>query len=425
MAEKTTPKRTRTKKRSLKLAPSNRASGFAPVEEAIEAIREGKMVIVVDDEDRENEGDLTVAAEMVTPEIINFMAKYGRGLICLPMAAERLDELDIPLQVERNTSKFDTAFCVSIEAKEQTTTGISAADRAVTARVAADPSSTAAHLARPGHMFPLRARDGGVLVRAGQTEAAVDLARIAGLQPAGVICEIMNEDGTMARVPELRRFARKHKLAMITIADLIKYRMSHERLVRRAAASKLPTEHGEFELVAFESVVNGETHLALVKGDVGDGDDVLVRVHSRCLTGEVFHSERCDCGPQLHTAMARIAEEERGVLLYLNQEGRGIGLTNKIRAYHLQDQGLDTVEANERLGFKPDQRDYGIGAQILSDLGVRSMRLLTNNPRKFVGLEGYGLSVSATLALEVPTTDLARSYLRTKKTKLGHTLKSV
>jgi 3,4-dihydroxy 2-butanone 4-phosphate synthase/GTP cyclohydrolase II len=425
MAEKIARKRTRARKSSLGLAPSTRASGFALVEEAVVAIREGKMVIVVDDEDRENEGDLTVAAEKITPEIINFMAKHGRGLICLPMTAARLDELDIPLQVERNTSKFDTAFCVSIEAKERTTTGISAADRAVTAKVAADPTTTAAELARPGHMFPLRARDGGVLVRAGQTEAAVDLARIAGLQSAGVICEIMNEDGTMARVPELRRFARKHKLVMITIADLIKYRMSHERLVRRAAASKLPTEYGDFELVAFESVVNGETHLALVRGEVADGEDVLVRVHSRCLTGEVFHSARCDCGPQLHTAMTRISEEGRGVLLYLNQEGRGIGLTNKIRAYHLQDQGLDTVEANERLGFQPDQRDYGIGAQILSDLGVRSMRLLTNNPRKFVGLEGYGLSVSATLALEVPTTGLARTYLQTKKAKLGHTLKSV
>ena len=426
MAEKTVRKRTRARTPALKLAStSSAAKGFAPVEKAVEAIRRGDMVIVVDDEDRENEGDLTVAAEKTTPEIINFMAKYGRGLVCLPMTGERLDQLGIPLQVERNTSKFDTAFCVSIEAKESTTTGISAADRAVTARVAADPDSTVSDLVRPGHMFPLRARDGGVLVRAGQTEAAVDLARIAGLQPAGVICEIMNEDGTMARVPDLRRFARKHKLVMITIADLIKYRMRHERLVKQAAASKLPTEHGEFELVAFESVVNGETHLALVRGEIGDGEDVLVRVHSRCLTGEVFHSSRCDCGLQLQTAMERIAAEGRGVLLYLNQEGRGIGLTNKIRAYQLQDQGLDTVEANERLGFKPDQRDYGIGAQILNDLGVRSMRLLTNNPRKFVGLEGYGLSVSATIALEVPTTGLARTYLRTKKAKLGHTLKTV
>ena len=398
---------------------------FAPVEDAVEAIRQGQMVIVVDDEDRENEGDLTVAAEKTTPEAINFMAKYGRGLICLPMTGDWLDRLDIPLMVRENTSRFDTAFCVSIEAKESTSTGISAADRATTACVAVDPQTTARDLVRPGHMFPLRARDGGVLVRAGQTEAAVDLARIAGLTPAGVICEIMNEDGTMARVPELRRFARKHRLLMITIADLITYRMRNERLVRRAAAAKLPTEYGDFELVAFESIINGETHVALVRGDLGDGEDVLVRVHSRCLTGEAFRSARCDCGTQLAAAMRRIAEEGRGVLLYLNQEGRGIGLTNKIRAYRLQDEGYDTVEANERLGFKPDQRDYGIGAQILGELGVRSMRLLTNNPRKFVGLEGYGLSVTASLALEVQTTELAKSYLRTKKAKLGHTLKSV
>ena len=424
MAEKRARKRSR-KQPGLALASPRRRRVFAPIKDAVEAIREGQMVIVVDDEDRENEGDLTVAAEKTTPEIINFMAKYGRGLICLPMTGESLDRLGIPLMVRENTSQFDTAFCVSIEAKESTSTGISAADRATTACVAVDPKTTARDLVRPGHMFPLRARSGGVLVRAGQTEAAVDLARIAGLLPAGVICEIMNEDGTMARVPELRRFARKHKLLMITIADLITYRMSNERLVQRAAAAKLPTEYGDFELVAFESIINGETHVALVRGDLGDGEDVLVRVHSRCLTGEAFHSARCDCGAQLTAAMRRIAEEGRGVLLYLNQEGRGIGLTNKIRAYQLQDEGYDTVEANERLGFKPDQRDYGIGAQILGELGIRSMRLLTNNPRKFVGLEGYGLSVTASLALEVPTTELARSYLRTKKAKLGHTLKSV
>ena len=409
----------------LSLADAPRRGPFAPVDEAVDAIREGRMVIVVDDEDRENEGDLTIAAEKTTPELINFMAKHGRGLICLPMTGDWLDRLDIPLMVRENTSQFATAFCVSIEAKESTSTGISASDRAITARAAADPTTQPRDLARPGHMFPLRARDGGVLVRAGQTEAAVDLARIAGLHPVGVICEIMNEDGTMARVPQLRRFARRHKLLMITIADLIKYRMRNERLVRQVASSKLPTDHGDFELVAFESILNGETHLALVRGDIGDGDDVLVRVHSRCLTGEVFHSARCDCGPQLNAAMERIATEGRGILLYLNQEGRGIGLTNKIRAYHLQDQGYDTVEANERLGFKPDQRDYGIGAQILGELGIKSMRLLTNNPRKFIGLEGYGLSVAASLALEVPTTGLARSYLQTKKAKLGHTLKSV
>ena len=416
----------RAGRRRLALADAPRSRGtFAPVEEAVDAIREGRMVIVVDDEDRENEGDLTIAAEKTTPELINFMAKHGRGLICLPMTGDWLDRLDIPLMVRENTSQFATAFCVSIEAKESTSTGISAADRATTARVAADPATRPADLVRPGHMFPLRARDGGVLVRAGQTEAAVDLARIAGLRPAGVICEIMNDDGTMARVPQLRRFARRHKLPMITIADLIKYRMRNERLVRRAATSKLPTDYGEFDLVAFESIVNGETHVALVRGEVGGGEDVLVRVHSSCLTGEVFHSARCDCGAQLDAAMKRIAAEGRGVLLYLNQEGRGIGLTNKIRAYHLQDQGYDTVEANERLGFKPDQRDYGIGAQILGEIGVKSMRLLTNNPRKFVGLEGYGLSVAASLALEVPTDGQARSYLQTKKTKLGHTLKSV
>ena len=424
MADRSSGGRTRGGRLALADAPGRRGP-FAPVEEAVDAIREGRMVIVVDDEDRENEGDLTIAAEKTTPELINFMAKHGRGLICLPMTGDWLDRLDVPLMVRENTSRFATAFCVSIEAKESTSTGISASDRAATARVAADPATTPRDLARPGHMFPLRARDGGVLVRAGQTEAAVDLARIAGLHPVGVICEIMNDDGTMARVPQLRRFARRHRLPMITIADLIKYRMRNERLVRQVASSKLPTGYGDFDLVAFESIVNGETHVALVRGEIGDGGDVLVRVHSRCLTGEVFHSARCDCGPQLDAAMQRIAAEGRGVLLYLNQEGRGIGLTNKIRAYHLQDQGYDTVEANERLGFRPDQRDYGIGAQILGEIGVRSMRLLTNNPRKFIGLEGYGLSVADSLALEVPTTGPARSYLRTKKAKLGHTLKSV
>jgi len=400
-------------------------SFFSTIEEAIEDIRSGKMLIVVDDEDRENEGDLTIAAEKVTPEAINFMARFGRGLICLSLTGERLDELQIPLMVNENSSRYGTAFCVSIEARGKVSTGISAADRSQTILTAIHPETGPGDLVKPGHVFPLRARRGGVLIRAGQTEAAVDLARIAGLNPAGVICEIMNDDGTMARVPQLRRFARRHKLLMITIADLIKYRMRNERLVRRVASSKLPTHFGEFELVGFESIVNGETHVALVRGEIGDGDDVLVRVHSRCVTGEAFHSARCDCGAQLDAAMERTADEDRGVLLYLNQEGRGIGLNNKIRAYHLQDQGYDTVEANERLGFKPDQRDYGIGAQILGELGVKSMRLLTNNPRKFIGLEGYGLSVAASLALEVPTTGLARSYLKTKKAKLGHTLKSV
>ena len=408
-----------------KRQPRKRTSPFAPIEEAVKAIRDGEMIIVVDDEDRENEGDLTIAAEKVTPEVINFMAKWGRGLICMPMTEERLAELDLPLMVAQNTARFDTAFCVSIEAKGLTSTGISAGDRAATVLAAIDPSTRPSDLARPGHMFPLRARTGGVLVRAGQTEAAVDLSRIAGLYPAGVICEIMNDDGTMARVPELAKFAKRHGLLMITIADLIQYRMRTEALVRRVASAALPTDHGEFRVIAYESVIDRETHVALVKGDIGDGEQVLVRVHSRCLTGDVFHSARCDCGVQLETALQRISEEGRGVLLYLNQEGRGIGLANKIRAYELQDQGFDTVEANERLGFKPDQRDYGIGVQILRDLGVHSMRLLSNNPRKLVGIEGYNLSVSEWIPLEVPASEHTRRYLQTKRDKLGHRLSSV
>jgi len=397
---------------------------FSPIEDAVAAFRDGLMIIVCDDEDRENEGDLTIAAEKVTPAAINFMAKFGRGQICLSMTGARLDELDIPLAVNSNTTTFGTAFCVPIDLKGAGT-GISAADRAATVLAAIKPETTPSDLARPGHVSPLRSRDGGVMVRAGQTEAAVDLARMAGLYPAGVICEIMNEDGTMARVPELTKFARKHRLLMITIADLIQYRMRTERLVKRAAHAQLPTEHGDFEIFAYDNVVDEMTHVALVRGEIGDGKDVLVRVHSKCLTGDVFHSARCDCGAQLDTAMARIAEEGRGVLLYLNQEGRGIGLSNKIRAYELQDQGFDTVEANERLGFKPDQRDYGIGAQILTDLGVKTMRLLTNNPRKFVGLQGYGLSVSEAVPLEIPASDSTRKYLKTKKDKLGHKLSSV
>ena len=402
-----------------------RKSPFAPIDDAIKAIRNGEMIIVVDDEDRENEGDLTIAAQRITPEAINFMATHGRGLICVPLTEERLMELDLPQMVAKNTAQFETAFTVTIEAKGVTSTGISAADRAATILTAIDPRTRPSDLARPGHVFPLKARNGGVLVRAGQTEAAVDLARIAGLYPAGVICEIMNKDGTMSRVPELTRFARKYKLLMITIADLIQYRMRTETLVRRAAAASLPTEYGEFRVVAYESLLDRETHVALVKGDLGEGENVLVRVHSKCLTGDVFHSARCDCGPQLEAAMQRIADEGRGVLLYLNQEGRGIGLTNKIRAYELQDQGLDTVEANERLGFKADQRDYGIGVQILKDLGVRSMRLLSNNPRKLVGIEGYQLSVAEWLPLEIPASDHTRGYLKTKKEKLGHKLTTV
>jgi 3,4-dihydroxy 2-butanone 4-phosphate synthase / GTP cyclohydrolase II len=403
---------------------ARRRTPFASIDEAVAAFRDGQMIIVCDDEDRENEGDLTIAAEKVTPAAINFMAKYGRGQICLSMTGARLDELEIPLAVNSNTTTFGTAFCVPIDLKGPGT-GISAADRAATVIAAINPTTKPSDLARPGHVSPLRARDGGVMVRAGQTEAGVDLARMAGLYPAGVICEIMNEDGTMARVPELTRFARKHGLLMITIADLIQYRMRTERLVKRFAHAHLPTEHGDFEIYAYDNVVDDMTHVALVRGEVGDGKDVLVRVHSKCLTGDVFHSARCDCGAQLDTAMARIAEEGRGVLLYLNQEGRGIGLANKIRAYELQDQGLDTVEANVRLGFKADQRDYGIGAQILTDLGVKSMRLLTNNPRKFVGLQGYGLSISEAVPLEIPASDSTRKYLKTKKDKLGHKLSSV
>jgi 3,4-dihydroxy 2-butanone 4-phosphate synthase/GTP cyclohydrolase II len=415
-----------TKTSRIRIAKGARKRGpFASIDDAIEQIRAGRMIIVVDDEDRENEGDLTIAAEKITPEAINFMARYGRGQICLSMTGQRLDELEIPLAVNANTTPFGTAFCVPIDAKNDVSTGISAADRAATVMAAIDPRTTPSDLARPGHVSPLRSRDGGVLVRAGQTEAAVDLARMAGLYPAGVICEIMNEDGTMARVPELTKFAKKHGLLIITIADLIQYRMQTERLVKRVAHAELPTEHGAFRIFAYANQLDSETHVALVRGDIGEGKDVLVRVHSKCLTGDVFHSARCDCGAQLETAMSRIAEEGRGVLLYLNQEGRGIGLANKIRAYELQDQGLDTVEANERLGFKADQRDYGIGAQILSDLGVKTMRLLTNNPRKFVGLQGYGLAVSEAVPLEIPANESTRKYLKAKKDKLGHRLSSV
>ena len=410
----------------LKIAKGRKKNGspFAAIEDAIDAIRAGGMIIVCDDEDRENEGDLTIAAEKVTPATINFMAKHGRGQICLSMTGARLDELEIPLAVNANTTTFGTAFCVPIDVKAGGT-GISAADRAATILAAVDPATRPIDLARPGHVSPLRARDGGVMVRAGQTEAAVDLARMAGLYPAGVICEIMNEDGTMARVPELTRFARKHRLLMITIADLIKYRMHTESMVKQVAQAKLPTAYGEFQIHAFENKLDTSTHVALVYGEVGDGKDIIVRVHSQCLTGDVLHSIRCDCGAQLDAAMERIAQEGRGVLLYLNQEGRGIGLANKIRAYELQDQGFDTVEANERLGFKADQRDYGIGVQILREIGVRSMRLLSNNPRKLVGVEGYGLTVSEWIPLEIPASESTRRYLKTKKDKLGHKLSSV
>ena len=398
---------------------------FSSIEEAIEDIRAGRMVIVIDDEDRENEGDLTMAADKVTPDDINFMAKHGRGLICLPMTSERLDQLDIPLMVERNTAAFRTAFCVSIEARHNVSTGISAADRAATVRAAVNPATGPADLARPGHVFPLRARRGGVLRRAGQTEAAVDLARLAGLTPAGVICEIMNEDGTMARVDDLETFSRKHGLKMVLVADLIRYRMRHERLVRQVAAPELPTRHGLFKMVAYRSRLERKTHLALVMGEIQSDEPVLVRVHSECLTGDVFGSSRCDCGSQLEKAMELIAAAGRGVIIYLRQEGRGIGLINKLRAYELQDQGDDTVAANEKLGFRADQRDYGIGAQMLNDLGARKLLVLSNNPVKFVGLRGYGLEIVDRVPIEIPANPHSRKYLQTKKEKMGHLLDSV
>ncbi len=396
---------------------------FNTIDEAIEDIRAGKMVIMVDDEDRENEGDLVLAAEKVTPEAINFMAKYGRGLICLALTPERVEELHLPLMAPQdNGTPFGTAFTVSIDAREGITTGISAADRAHTIKVAIDPNSKPEDLVRPGHVFPLRARKGGVLRRAGHTEGSVDLARLAGLYPAGVICEIMNDDGTMARVPQLMEFARKHGLKIITIADLIHYRLQKEFLVYRVAEAHLPTDYGDFKIIAYDNHLDNFTHVALVMGDVDTHEPVLVRMHSQCLTGDVFHSKRCDCGAQLHKAMEMIAQEGRGVLVYLSQEGRGIGLGNKIKAYHLQDEGLDTVEANEELGFPPDLRDYGLGAQILVDLGVKKIRLLTNNPRKIVGLKGFGLEVVERVPIEIPPSECNREYLAAKKQKMGHYL---
>ena len=399
---------------------------IAKIEAALEDIRQGKMVILIDDEDRENEGDLTMAAEMVTPEAINFMAREGRGLICLSLTEERADYLDLPLMVRENSSSFGTAFTVSIEARRGVTTGISAADRARTIQVAIADESTARDLARPGHVFPLRAKKGGVLVRAGQTEGSVDLARLAGLKPAGVICEIMNDDGTMARLPELKKFAKLHDLKIISIADLVSYRMRKELLVRRAAETVIPIhDSGEFVAIAYENDVDTAQHLALVKGTIDSEKPVLVRVHSECLTGDVFASQRCDCGEQLHAAIHQIDEEGSGVLLYMRQEGRGIGLINKLKAYALQDQGCDTVEANEALGFKADLRDYGIGAQILSELGVRKIRLITNNPKKIIGLEGYGLEVVERVSIQMPACETNKRYLATKREKLGHLLENL
>ena len=401
-------------------------SKFNTIDEAIEDLTRGRMVILVDDEDRENEGDLCMAAEKVTPEAINFMARHGRGLICLSLPPERINELKLPMMTDENTSAFGTAFTVSIEAKRGVTTGISAADRATTILTAIDPASRAEDLARPGHVFPLRARPGGVLQRAGQTEGSVDLARMAGLYPAGVICEIMSDDGTMARVPELLDFARKHALKIITVKDLIRFRMRAERFVHRVSTTRLPTElGGEFTVIAYSNDVDDNIHLALVKGEIKNEDAVLVRVHSECLTGDVFASKRCDCGEQLHRAMEMIHEEGQGVVLYMRQEGRGIGLVNKLKAYELQDKGLDTVEANIKLGFKPDLRDYGIGAQILVDLGVRKMRLMTNNPKKIVGLEGYGLKAVERVPMETNPHEKNLIYLKTKKKKLGHILNNV
>jgi len=395
---------------------------FATVEEAIEEFRAGRMILIVDDEDRENEGDLAVAAEKLTAEHVNFMARFGRGLICLPMTEERLNQLEIPLMVEKNTSPYGTAFCVSIEARDGVSTGISASDRARTVRVAVDPATKPSDLSRPGHIFPLMAARGGVLKRPGQTEAAVDLARLAGLTPAGVICEVMNEDGTMARVPDLARFALEHGILMISVAGLIRYRMRNERLIRKVASPVLPTSYGPFRLHAYRSDIEDKTHIALVLGEVKMDEPTLVRIHSECLTGDVFGSLRCDCGRQLDRSMELIAREGRGIIIYLRQEGRGIGLENKLRAYELQEQGKDTVEANESLGFKADLRDYGIGAQMICDIGVNQIRLMTNNPDKFLGLRGFGIEIVERVPLEVPSSGITLDYLRAKKEKLGHFL---
>lgn len=394
---------------------------FSSIETALDEIREGKMVVVVDDEDRENEGDLLMAAEKVTPEAINFMATYGRGLICVPLTKERIIALQLEQMVSQNTDPHGTAFTVSVDG-ETTTTGISAHERALTVKILSDPASKPGNLRRPGHIFPLQAREGGVLVRAGHTEGAVDLARLAGLKPAGVICEIMNEDGSMARVPDLLKFAKKHNLKIVTIQDLISYRRKKEKLIEMVESINLPTDFGNFQAKGYRSILDDKEHLALVMGQIDDGQPVLVRVHSECLTGDVFHSHRCDCGDQLEAALEQIGREGRGVLLYMRQEGRGIGLFNKLKAYKLQEQGQDTVEANIALGFPADLRDYGVGAQILVDLGIKDVHLMTNNPRKIVGLEGYGLRVSKRIPIEIPSRPENKRYLNTKKIKLGHYL---
>ena len=397
-------------------------SPFASIEEAIEEIRAGRFVVVADDVERENEGDLTIAAQFVTPDAVNFMATHGRGLVCLCLTPERCEELGLRQMTDQNEAQFGTAFTVSIEARDGVSTGISAADRARTIQVAVDPTSTPHDLVHPGHIFPLRARAGGVLKRSGQTEAAVDLARLAGLAPAGVVCEIMNDDGTMARVPDLVEFCERHGLKLVTVADLIEYRRRTEKLVERIVSVRLPTDYGEFQAVAYRETLTGKQHVALVKGDVEGKEDILVRVHSECLTGDVFHSRRCDCGEQLEQALARIEQDGEGVILYLAQEGRGIGLLNKLRAYELQEQGLDTVEANIELGFKADAREYGIGSQILADLGLTTIRVLTNNPKKISGISGFGLEVVSQEPIEVEPNDDNRGYLETKRDKLGHTI---
>jgi 3,4-dihydroxy 2-butanone 4-phosphate synthase / GTP cyclohydrolase II len=397
-------------------------SAFATIDEAIEDVRQGKFVVVVDAADRENEGDLTIAAQFATPDAVNFMTKEARGLICLCLTEDRCDELGLRQMTENNETPFNTAFTVSVEAREGVTTGISAPDRSRTIQVAIDPKSKADDLVQPGHVFPLRAREGGVLMRAGQTEAAVDLARLAGLIPAGVVCEIMNEDGTMARVPDLIPYCERHGLKLVTVADLIEYRRRHEQLVERMTTVQLPTVYGDFTAVAFREKLTGKHHVALVKGEVDGAENVLVRVHSECLTGDVFHSLRCDCGEQLEQALSQIASEERGVLLYMAQEGRGIGLLNKLRAYELQENGFDTVEANLELGFQPDMRDYGIGNQILADLGLTTIRILTNNPKKITGIEGFGLEVVEQVPIETAPTPQNLRYLATKRDKLGHKL---